>query len=488
MIKKAINKYNSLPIQVKASLWFLLCNFMQKGINIITTPIITRLLTTEEYGQYSVFNSWLGIIGVFVSLRIGWGVYTQGLIKFENERSRFSSSLQGLTFVLALIWTVVYLLFRDFWNSLLSLTTVQMLAMLVMIWATAAYDFWAAEQRVMLKYKALVVVTLASSVLKPLVGIVFILLAENKVTAYILALALVEVVAFTGLFAVQLKRGKAFFDKGYWKYALSLCIPLAPHYLSQTLLNSSDRIMIEQLCGSGEAGIYSLAYSLSMIMTLVNNAVANTVNPWIYQKIKDKKTADIGGISYICLALIACANLVLIVFAPEAVRIFAPAKYYEAIWVIPPVAMSVYFMFAYGLFADFEFYYEKTSFISAATIAGAVLNIVLNYLCIEKFGYIAAGYTTLVCYILYAVGHYYFMTRLCREYLNGEKPYNLKLLLSMTAVFLTTGFAVMFTYNYPVIRYCLATAAVIAAIVFRKRIIGALKSVLSLRKERAENK
>ena len=47
MLTKLKNKYSSLPVQVRASLWFLITNFMQKAISVISTPIFTRLLTTE---------------------------------------------------------------------------------------------------------------------------------------------------------------------------------------------------------------------------------------------------------------------------------------------------------------------------------------------------------------------------------------------------------------------------------------------------------
>ena len=68
VMNKYIILYHKLPVQVKASLWFLICSFLQKGISVISTPIFTRLLSTAEYGQYSVFSSWLGIINIFVSL------------------------------------------------------------------------------------------------------------------------------------------------------------------------------------------------------------------------------------------------------------------------------------------------------------------------------------------------------------------------------------------------------------------------------------
>lgn len=58
-MKKYLQQYKNLPVQMKASLWFLICSFMQKGIATITTPIFTRILTTAEYGEFSVFNSWM---------------------------------------------------------------------------------------------------------------------------------------------------------------------------------------------------------------------------------------------------------------------------------------------------------------------------------------------------------------------------------------------------------------------------------------------
>lgn len=89
MFKKVVERYREMPVQIKASFWFLLCSFLQKGISVITTPIFTRLLSTAEYGQYNVFNSWLSIATIFITLNLSYGVYTQGLIKFEDEQNVF---------------------------------------------------------------------------------------------------------------------------------------------------------------------------------------------------------------------------------------------------------------------------------------------------------------------------------------------------------------------------------------------------------------
>lgn len=77
-------------------------------------------------------------------------------------------------------------------------------------------------------------------------------------------------------------------------------------------------------------------------MTIFNTALMQTLSPWIYKKIKMKKIEELALIAYITLVLIAGINIMLIAFAPEVVAVFAPAEYYDAIWVMPPVAMSVF--------------------------------------------------------------------------------------------------------------------------------------------------
>ena len=67
MAAKYVNKYRAMPVQAKASFWFLICAFLQRGISAITTPIFTRLMTTFEYGQYSVFTSWMSIAACFIT-------------------------------------------------------------------------------------------------------------------------------------------------------------------------------------------------------------------------------------------------------------------------------------------------------------------------------------------------------------------------------------------------------------------------------------
>ena len=482
-MKNVIIKFNSLPVQVRAGFAFLLCTVFQRAFTIITTPIFTRLLTTAEYGKYSVFISWMGIISCFVTLSISSAIYPQAIVKFDEEREKYSSAMQSLTVVLIVMWFGIYFLSHDFWNKLFSLNTSQMAAMFVIMWTHAIFGFWSAEQRVVYKYKKLFFVTFFVSVLQPILCVSFIYLFTNKVSGLVWGIAIAGLVAYIFLFAEQMKRGKLFFSKSYWCYALKLAVPLIPHYLSVIVLNSSDRIMIRNLTGSSaDVGIYNLAYTISMCGLLINQAMLQTFSPWLYYKIKNQQFYDIKSITYPVVILIAGINLCVILFTPEILAFFAPPSYWAAIWVMPPITMSVFFMFLYNLFSAFEFYYEKTHYISIATVTGSVLNIILNYVFIKHYGYLAAGYTTLFCYFFFAVMHYYFMKKICRELLKDVKVYDLKILSGITAAFIILSFLIMCTFEYSLLRYSLICIIIIELFVRRNIIVKFISQLINTKK------
>ena len=481
MIQRLISKYNKMSVQIRASIWFFICSFLQKAISAITTPIFTRLMTSQEFGAFNVFLSWQSILSIFLSLNLCYGLYTAGLVKFERDRVSFVTALQGLTITLICSWTGVYLCFHTFFNGLFSLSTIEMICLIGTVWTTTIYCFWAAEERVNYNYRKLVIATLIVSVIKPVVGITLVIFADDKVTARIIGILVVELLGFGWMFFSQVRRGGALFSKVYWKYALVLGIPLVPHYLAQTVLNSSDRIMISRIVDDSSAGIYSLAYSVAMIMNLFNTALNQSIGPWVYQKLKERNERDIEAVLLPTVLFIAVVNLSLIVFAPEVIRIFAPAEYYEAIWTMPPVVMSVYYIYLYSLFSFAEFYYEKTTYIAIATVISAALNIVLNYFAIERFGYIAAGYTTLICFMLYSCGHYCVMKYIQSTVLDGSQILSGKKLMLISLLFTAAGLLISLTYNYPLIRSGIIVVLIIACVIFREHITAFIKQLMLMK-------
>lgn len=483
-MKFSLLDYKNLPVQVKATFAFLICSLLQKGISVFITPIFTRILTAEEYGKFATFNSWYEIITAIVSLSLVGGVYTTAMVKFENDRNILASSSQGIILISCTTWFLIYTRFSDFWNSIFSLNNIQMFAMILMVFTSASFGLWSIEQRVTYRYKRLVLVTIIVSLAKPIVGIIFVINSSDKVTARILGLLFVEIICYAGIIIYQFARGKRFFSKRYWVYIVCYSLPLIPHSISQTVLNGSDRIMIQSLVGDREAGFYNLAYNIALLMIILNSSLSQTMAPWTYQKLKDKNEKDINNIAIISCIVIAIMNLLLIIMAPEIISIFAPKNYAGAIYVVPPVAMSAYLMYLYDWFARIEYYFEKTHYVLIASISGAISNLILNYLFIPKFGYIAAGYTSLVSYGVYAILHYYFMRKICKEKMGSQQIYDGKKLLLMTSIFLIIGLCLNITYKSLVIRYMVLLVSTSIIIFYRKSISKELLKLFNIQKEK----
>ena len=477
MLSKLLQKYKSIPAAAKCSLWFAVCSVIQKGIALITVPLFTRLLTTEQYGQFSVYQSWYSIISIFATLNLSAGVFNNGMTKYPEERNKYMSSMQGLSTVVTLLLFCVYLPFKDYINELTGLSTLLMVTIFAECLAAPALAFWSARQRYEFKYIALVGVTVGVAVASPVLGLVAVNLNEEKGIARILSAALVNVCVGLFFYVLNVARGKKLFGKEYWSFALKFNIPLIPHYLSMIILSHSNRIMIERMFGETEVAIFSVAYSFSLIMNIVTNSVNASYIPWTYHKLKENNLAPLKKNTSLLLLGIAALSILPVLVAPELMWVIAPPEYAEGVWIIPPVSTSVYFTFLYCLFGNIEFYFEKTKFIMVASTISAVANIGLNLIFMPKFGYLAAGYVTLVCYMLYALAHYVFMRKVCKEKLNTKSVYNDKLILLISLVYLGCTALAMSLYNFAIIRYAILVIAFIVLVIKRDFVINLIKNI-----------
>ena len=481
MLNGLINKYNKMNAPVKMAFWFLICSFLQKGIGFITTPVFTRIMTEGEFGRYSVYQSWYSIISVFATLSISGNCFTRGLVveNEENKRHELASSFYGLIILIVAAFGVIYFFFRNWINNITHLTSYQFVMMGVDFITIQASSLWINAKRVKYEYRGIVFLTVAMTIIRPLIAILLVVNApeSQQVEARLTGIAIANVALFSWIIVYLFNKGKKFYDKENWKYALTFCIPLIPHYLSQTILNQSDRIMISSIVGDSEAAYYTIAYTLAAIIGMVNSSVAQSLDPWIYKSIKSKNLIRIAPVSYSLTAIIALLNFIVMALAPEVLTLLAPANYQSALWVIPPVTASVFFQFMYDLFASFQFYFKKTNWILIGSCGGALLNVVLNAIFIPIYGYVAAGYTTLICYILFGVLHYLFMRKICRTYLNGEKVYDWRIIFGIGLLLVALSFVMVLLYNYTIIRYCGLILLFVLLFVKRKALINLYKEI-----------
>lgn len=477
-----LNKYKSIPVTVKASIAYTVCNILQKSITFITLPIFTRLLTTEQYGQYSVYLSWQSILTIFITLNLPYGSFSKAMIKFEDNRNRYIASCEMICLILSLIFLIVYLPFLSVWNKLFGMPTYIILILVLEILAQNAILFWNGKKRFECKYNGVIAVTLFVAFLAPTITYFFVKFSKEKGYARILGYAVVNI-AIGGAFYIYnfIKSGKLY-DKEMVKYAIGFNLPLIIYYLSQVVFNESDRIMIDHYSGTDKAGIYSVAYSFSMILTVVLNSINNSYVPWFYEQLKHNKGEDNKNISFIISLIMAVLLMGVIWVAPEIIRIMAGEKYVEAIWIVPPVAMSNFLLIYIQFCVNIEFFYEQKILLVCASIASAIVNIVLNALLIPRYGFIAAGYTTLISYFLFLTCNYIAMKRIIKDNALADTMYDYRKLFLLFVVFFALSAAAIVLYDFVMIRFAIIVVTGIVMIIFRKKIMLLVKQLGNIKR------
>lgn len=475
-----------MSITAKAAIWFVICNVFQKGIAVITVPIFTRLMTTAEYGVYSLYMSWFNIFTIITSLNLYYGVFNNALNKIndKNERNKYVSSMQGIVVTLTLVLSTVYLLFQNFFSKALGLKKPIIVLMLIELLVEPSLHFWQARQRFEYRYKIMVGVTMLKSLINPLLGLLLVVIfPDDRATARVFSIVITEVIFAGAVMCIQFIKGKTFFHKEYWKYALSFNIVLIPHYLSGTILNQGDRIMIQKMVGESEVGIYSVAYSIGMLIQLFTNAIIGSLTPWFYDNLNRKNYKDIRKIIDYILIFLAIIVVCVCFFVPEAVRIFGAETYYNARYVVPPIAASVFFIFLLNVFSIPQMYFEKQMFMPIASILSALINIFLNFIFIPFSGYYAAGYTTLASYILYSVGHYYFSKKICIESVGTFEMFDRKNIFIISICVVLCSIVFIFLYNFSWIRYLSALVLVCFVYYNRKNIFAVIEQIRKKNRE-----
>ena len=472
------DKLGSTSAPVKAAFWFTLCNFIQRGISMISTPIFTRQLSTYEYGVFSTYSSWEILLAMIVTLSIPKAMMNL-YIKYEDRESVLSS-ICGLELVLTGIWLIVGIMFGKQIGVLLGLSPALVCCLFLNFMFSVPVQCWSFHKRYDYDYKPLVAVTLflaIGSVLFSVLAVFFV-----RPTAEMRAIASVVVTIVLGMFLYCsiFRHKKKFYEKKVWKFAIGFSVPLLPHYLSEFILQSSDKIMINYFCGASDVALYSVAYAVGSVITLVTSAIDSSFAPYQYQKIKSGEYGLLKKRANEVLSLVGIMLALIMISSREIVLFFGGVKYINSVEVIIPICLGVFFNYIFQFFARVQEYYEQKLKVVIPSVLCAVLNLILNYICIRKYGYQAAAYTTLLCYALFCIVHYIFYKNVCRRYLNNKNIYDIKTIIFISIIVSICGFFIMILNNILWLKYLIMFITMIMLIIKRKWILT--KIIKTIRK------
>lgn len=443
MDTKLLNK-----IALKSGIWYTFSSVLLKAVSIITAPIFTRLLSTEDYGITSIFIAWSNIIMIFTGLCLTYS-FGRAKIDYSYQFDEYISSIQTLGSLVAVAFFMISILFSDFLASIMGIDRILVVIMFLYLIFAPSVEYVLSKYRYEYRYKENIGITIINTIGAVLFSITFIFLFPKqpyygRIIGTLLPMFILGIVFYFKI----LKEGHILFKKEYWKYALKISLPMIPHALAMVVLVQIDRIMIMYFCGSSYAGIYSFAYSYAILLAIFTNAIGQAWLPWFNEKFHNGQFDSIKSANKSLNYLACLLTLGFIVIAPEVLKLLGPEAYWDGKWVVSSIAIGTLYQYFYSNYVGIELYLKKTPLISIGSIMAAILNVVLNWLFIPQFGYIAAGYTTLVGYFCLFLFHLFGSKIIFKKQVFDDR--NTFILIIITSII---GFVITFFYNDIILRY-----------------------------------
>lgn len=392
---------------VKAGIWYTVGNMLIKGINFLTIPIFSRIMTTDELGVYSVFMAYDAILFVIIGLSIHSSIKSANY-KFKDEINEYTSSILIIYFINLAFFLLLVLIFKNFISVFLSIRPQESFFLVFYAFGNAVLSLYNSRLSLDYSYKKYLIISFVNSIFNIILSLALILTAfrsdksEGRILGTTLTVFIISIYAAVDIF----KRAKPRLQKKYWEFALKYSLPIIPHGLSQIILSQFDRIMIKHLVDDSSAGIYSFAANIKLILTVITDSVATAWTTWFYEKICINEIKVIRkNAMRLCVAA-AVFSVGLMAISPELIFILGGDKYELSKYVSIPMVIDAFIIFLYNIIVPAEYYMQKTVYIMSCTIIAAIINIVLNYIFIRRYGFIAAAYTTLAAYIIYLLLHW----------------------------------------------------------------------------------
>lgn len=404
-------------------------NCISLVVGMIMIPIVTRVLSTEQMGIANTFISTRNTVVIIITCSV-YAYVHKAMIEFKDEKKSYIFSIIVFSILAVVISFCINLIFKEKLMKLLSLDNFLYYWLYISCLGFALYsiaDYYCIFQN---KYYIVAMIVLSVGPISQFLSVGLSYVLENdKYIGRVIGLDFVYLLVAVCLIVWMFVGRRPKFKTKYVKTTLAFTIPIIPHLLSQMVLTQCDLVMISYFCGSSKSGIYSMGHTVGFLALTVMSQIMASWSPWVYRRMEDKEFKTIFDNSKLIVLVGAYISIGLLTISTELIKIFLTDVYSPCIYIVPTLVVAMFFQFIYIFVYDFQFFNKKAKSIAASSIVAAIFNLITNYIFIPKFGFLAAGFTTLASYFVLLMINYFFTVRI-----GINKVYDIKQLFAWTIV------------------------------------------------------
>jgi O-antigen/teichoic acid export membrane protein len=183
------------------------------------------------------------------------------------------------------------------------------------------------------------------------------------------------------------------------KESFRVSLPTIPHTYASFLLNSSDRIVMDNMNVSiNNLGIYSLSARFGSYFSALTTAFNRAISPLMLRNYRDKEDGKARDMIFAFQIITLASTLVYSMWSKEIFQVLIKNEILNKTY-----ALSIILVMAYNYRPMYLgamnklFYVEKTNLLWRVSFIAGVSNVILNIIFIRLYGYEAAAYTTFIC-------------------------------------------------------------------------------------------
>ena len=418
-----------------------------KGLLFLSTVYLARTILPDGFGIISFANSLL----IFFSLAVNLGFNIVGSREIAKDHSKiplYAGQITSIRLLLAVIAFTVLVIVALFLDKPAT-TKIVIIISGINLFSQAILMDWVYQGNERMEFLALrqVVTSLLS-----LIGLViFVQSPKDIVLAMIITVSSVFInsVWMFGLYTKMYGKIKLGIDKEFISNLFKSSIPIAFSTFFILIFNYLNIVMLGFLRSDAETGFYSAAFKFVVLVLTPSAIIQNVFFPILSRSDsvldRQKKIQIYGNFIFIVGAII---SLIIMLFPDFFIGLAYGSKYASSVQVLQILMLTVTIMYLNTIYYPplVSWSYEKT--VMFAIGAGGVVNIILNFLLIPKYGAIGAAWSTVFSELTVLTGLLIITKRVIRKVFILKKLY----ILAIAVISVIPGYYFnSYVYDNPIV-------------------------------------
>jgi len=389
-----MNFFKSLSIYTTTSV-------LNSAIPFFLLPILTNYLTVEEYGLLAIIQIFIIFTIPFVSINIQSTLQLEYHELKTDEFALWVSSVLIIPLITIFMVLFFFFLFESFiFNflnvSLVWILLVPLIAFMQVVPQTILSIYKISERPIdYAKYQ----LSLTGINLFLTLGLVVLLNLnwEGRILAIFFTYLIFTILGIYLLLKMKLIVLRL--EKTYIKKALKLGTPLIVHVVSASLFMMSDRLFVSYYLGNNALGIYAVGAQVGMIALIIQQSFNQAWVPYLFKNLKIgliENKIRIIKISYVAILFFMILPFLVELLNPLFFNFFINEKFRDATEYVFWIALGYSLLGMYKVVTNYIFYKKRVKLLSMMTFGSLIINLILNYVLIHKYGAIGVAYGTVI--------------------------------------------------------------------------------------------